>query len=512
MTGGRWTRREVLRASALAGPGLLLARAGWRPDRAEAAPPLAPGSRPFPGLPEGTDMLPQIEHIVVLMMENHSFDNYFGTVGRGDGLTIGVNGKPSNTNPLDDGRLVRSFPMPSPCQVGVKVSQSWNATHRQYDGGAMDGFARTSGPAAMGYWDEATIPFYRGLASVFPIADRYFASAPCQTYPNRRFLQAGTAAGLISTDTNSITDPTPANGLIWDRLDAHGITWNNYFVDLPELGLFLDFYLSHVTKSLPVAAFLAQAATGLLPSVSLVSPDFEEVSEENPQDIQLGEAYSASIINAVLAGPKWAKTLLVFTYDEHGGYYDHVAPPPAVAPDTIGPRINVAAGDEPGGYDLYGMRVPTVVVSPYARPDYVSHVVHDHTSILKLIETKWNLGALTYRDANASNLLDMLDFAAAPAFLEPPSLPLPGIASAPSLCRVTGEATVVPADAFLPAPGSTSAVEPQPARGDAEADAPAKGTLAATGAVAPLGLAAAAAATAVVLRRAVRAAEEAPAP
>src|ERR1700704_5819963 len=104
MRGIRWTRREMLRASALAGAGLVAARAGWRPDRAEAAP-LGPGDRPVPHGPEGTNMLPQIEHIVIVMMENHSFDNYFGMLGRGDGLTLGPDGLPTNTNPIGDGRL-----------------------------------------------------------------------------------------------------------------------------------------------------------------------------------------------------------------------------------------------------------------------------------------------------------------------------------------------------------------------------------------------------------------------
>src|SRR4051794_9678422 len=124
MRGIRWSRREMLRASALARAGLVLGRAGWRPDRADAAP-LGPGDRPFPDVPEGTDMLPQIEHIVIVMMENHSFDNYFGMLGRGDGLTLGLDGRPTNANPIGDGRLVRAFPIPTPCQDQAHVSQSW---------------------------------------------------------------------------------------------------------------------------------------------------------------------------------------------------------------------------------------------------------------------------------------------------------------------------------------------------------------------------------------------------
>src|SRR5689334_8162964 len=174
MRGRRWSRREMLRASALAGAGAVLARAGWAPDAAFAAgaqaAPLGPGDRPFPDVPEGTDMLPNVEHIVIVMMENHSFDNYFGMVGRGDGFTLDAQGKPTNTNPMGDGRLLRAFPMPSPCQDKVHVSQNWNSSHRQIDGGAMDGFVVTSGPGAMGYWDANTLPYYSALGSTFPIA------------------------------------------------------------------------------------------------------------------------------------------------------------------------------------------------------------------------------------------------------------------------------------------------------------------------------------------------------
>ena len=149
--------------------------------------------------------------------------------------------------------------------------------------------------------------------------------------------------------------------------------------------------------------------------------------------MQNGEAYSASIINAVLGSPLWEKTALFFTYDEHGGGYDHVPPPAAVAPDSIAPRITVPP-DQSGDFAQYGIRVPGFVVSPFAKRDYVSHVVHDHTSILKFIETKWNLGAMTYRDANADNLLDSFDFAH-PGFVDPPFLPDPGLPAAGSPCQ-----------------------------------------------------------------------------
>jgi phospholipase C len=274
----------------------------------------------------------------------------------------------------------------------------------------------------MAYWTGDDLPFYYDLARTFPLCDRYFASVMAQTYPNRRFLMAGTALGQVSDPFPGVNDPPPPNGTIFDRLNAHGITWKDYFADLPTTGLFPSIIKENPEKVQPVAEFFADAAAGTLPGFSLVDPEGFYASEENPQDIQAGEFYAASVINAVLSSPAWPRTMLVFTYDEHGGYYDHVSPRRAIAPDNIAPEV---ASDDTYG-DLYtytGFRVPTVVVSPFAKRDYVSHVVHDHTSILKLVETKWNLPALTYRDANASNLLDCLDLTAPePAFAVPPTL------------------------------------------------------------------------------------------
>jgi phospholipase C len=502
------SRRAFLK-TAVAGAGVALARptlggAAW----AAGAAPAPPGTRPYPNLPEGVDTLPQIEHIVVLMMENHSFDNYFGLLGRGDGFTLGADGKPTATNPDGHGNLVHAFHMPTPCQLDSKPSQSWNASHVQYAGGTNQGFVTSdSGAVAMGYWTADDIPFYYGLGRSFPIADRYFASTLCQTFPNRRFLMAASAFGLISTTLPGPNDPPPPTGTIFDRLNAHGISWKNYFVDLPEIGLFPYVLKANPTKAVPMAQFFVDAAAGTLPGFSLVTPEFEQATEENPQNIQLGEAFSAQIINAAMHGLAWNKTLLVWCYDEHGGYYDHVPPPAAVAPDSIPPAIHVPP-DQPGGYDRYGFRVPCVVASPYARRDYVSHVVHDHTSILRLIETKWNLGAMTYRDANASNLLDMVDLASPPAFAEPPSLPMPSLTTHPSACAVTGAGQIPPPDAVTPAssapPAAVGGAQPSPgAAAGSGAGVGAAHGLAATGIderrLALMGLAAAGAA--LVVRR-----------
>jgi phospholipase C len=141
------------------------------------------------------------------------------------------------------------------------------------------------------------------------------------------------------------------------------------------------------------------------------------------------------LVNALMHSPAWEKTVMFFTYDEHGGYYDHVPPPPAVKPDDIPPRYKPTDPQNVNPFEMYGPRVPGFVISPFARKDHVSHVVRDQTSILKFIERKFNLGALTYRDANADDLLDCLDFEKA-AFREPPTLAAPTLVPpTPSACQ-----------------------------------------------------------------------------
>jgi phospholipase C len=429
----RISRRRVLQGLA-AGSGLVLAGCTpWPPVPGGRRFPGQPGDRPDPAKPEGTDMLPQIDHIVVYMQENHSYDSYFGMYRRGDGYDLD-GGRPLNRNRTTTGEVVRVFHAPDTCQSGRGVSQSWRSTHLQIDGGRMDGFLFDDNTNAMRYWDGGDVPFYWSLADTFGLCDRWFASAPAQTYPNRLFLQAATCQDLIATDARVLSMPHPANGTIWEKLDAFGIPWLDYCWDLPDIALFPKVWNARIDRVRPFAQFLTDCRAGTLPAVTIVSPGVTAYTEENPRDIQLGEAYSAAVVDAVLQSPAWPRTVLVFTYDEHGGYYDHVAPPRAVPPDDIPPAVEAAPG-APAAWDHYGLRVPAFVISPYSRPGHVSHVVYDHTSILRLIETKFNLGALTRRDANAANLLDCLDLRGAPAFPEPPPLALPALPAGGSACQ-----------------------------------------------------------------------------
>lgn len=410
---------------------------GSLPDRSRAA------GTPDPSLP--------FDHIVVVVMENHSFDNVLGALpvngqALADGLTF-ADGKATNSNPAPAGFIaeddrVYSFPLET-TEQGVEVFQTWNATHEQIDGGSMQGFARSAASnQPMGYYSHKLLPFSYWLANTFALANRWFCSAPCQTYPNRRFLFAGTAYGNVATTRECLDDPPPPNGTIFDLMTEHGVSWRNYFTDLPATMVIPTIIERYRENIQPLAEFKRDCKARRLPNVSFVDPGLgllTEVgqfladhtsmrlladaleplggSEEAPQDVAFGERWAYDVIRLVIDSPAWPRTLLIYTYDEHGGYYDHVPPPAAIPPDAIEPRL--APGDTPGGYDIYGPRVPAIVVSPYSRAHAVSDTEYDHTSVLATIEAKWNLPALTHRDANANPVLGLLDFSR-PALLKPP--------------------------------------------------------------------------------------------
>jgi phospholipase C len=416
--------------------------------------------------------------------------------GRGAGFPLGPDGEPEVSNTGVHGESVPAHHLTSTVQLPETPSQSWHAVHLQWNDGKCDGFVSATqmlypdkdATVAMGYWTERDLPFYYGLARTFPLADRWFSSCLGPTFPNRRFLISGTANGLIDDLPMNLAD-YPANGTIFDLLTRHDISWTNYHPlagNVPRvrgvlehrrrmaqrrlrsvravsptsvLGLQKDMQFTADIYPLGIAGcmlhvrgleqFFDDAAAGTLPAFSIVDPDFQAYSEENPQDIRKGESFASAVINAVMHGKGWPYTLLIWTYDEHGGYYDHVPPPPAVPPDDV-PGCSMLARRNwvrsilrlvapgyvrkvneldtgPQTYDRYGFRVPAVLVSPYARPDYVTSQTFDHTSILKLVEQKWNLPPLTARDAAAHAPLDALDFTAPPAFATPPTLPEPAL-------------------------------------------------------------------------------------
>jgi len=334
-----------------------------------------------------------------------------------------------------------------------------------------DGFIRvnaivepTSGNSTMGFYTRDDLPFYYDLAQKFAIDDRYFASVMGPTLPNRFYLMAGTSFGHVDTGDPAPSGASkPMNGTILDLLDKAGVAWTNYFQDGPQAASFRA-PTGAATDShfQPVQTFLTNASgSGTLPPVSFVDPGFggaDENDEHPPTDIQRGQAFVAQIVHAVRNGPYWQDSVIFITWDEHGGFYDHVAPPAAPqgsarTPDGISPGqcadlSHPPASQQPGGgfgcgssvpaaqalcpalaqnpdgpypvscasFDQLGFRVPFLVVSPFAKPHYVSHTIGDHTSILAFIEARFVARAhLTLRDQNADTLADLFDFDNAPS-------------------------------------------------------------------------------------------------
>ncbi|TMB14520.1 MAG: alkaline phosphatase family protein [Deltaproteobacteria bacterium] len=398
------------------------------PARAERVPRcrFGPGAMPaetLPGRPHGSAI--PIDHIVVLMQENRSFDHYFGRLhDQGQPRVRPVPRNASNPDPTNaSGPAIGTFHKTEYCET-ADLDHSWNGTHKEYDGGRMDGFTAQNvdptdptGQRTMGFYDRTDLPFYYALFSAFATSDRYFCSVLTQTFPNRFFLLAGTSFGHIANDlptgdpVNDFAQPT-----IFNLLDTAGVSWKIYFSQIAFADEF-SYVRNHVpSMTFPVQDFMTDAQNGTLPSVSFIDPIFlaqatVENDEHPPSNVQVGQNFVGGIINALFASPQWPSSALFLTWDEHGGFYDHLPPPAACVPDGIPPMLG--SGDEPGAFDRYGIRVPVVVVSPFARQRYVSHRVYDHTSILRFIETRFDLPALTRRDANADPMLKLFNFKAA---------------------------------------------------------------------------------------------------
>ncbi len=269
---------------------------------------------------------------------------------------------------------------------------------------------------SIGYYEAADLAFLGRAAPEWTVLDRYFTPFMGPTNPNRLILVSG-QTDRIANGPAASTMPT-----IWDRLLEAGLTTKNYGYPIVSASMFGNRYVSLIQ---PLTSFFTDAATGQLPHVAYVDPDFGRSYTDSYHplaDIRRGEAFLASIYHAVTTSPAWGSTLLIITFDEWGGFFDHVAPPTAPIPP-----MEYAAGNVDG---LRGFRIPTLLISPFARRRYVSSAVFDHASILRLIEWRWGLTPLTVRDEQANNLADVLDFAhpktSAPPMIDVPTGPFLG--------------------------------------------------------------------------------------
>ena len=326
-----------------------------------------------------------VNHIIVVLQENHTFDNYFATYPGAEGLT----GK-KVCLPEGQGSARCVPPYHDTNLTPADMNHDWKAAHADYDGGKMDGFVYSEGSKeTMGYYDRGDLPHYWKAADDYVLCDHYFTSVMSESAPNHLYLVAGTSGGITDDRVPRTLNFPP----VFEELDKAGVSWQVYG--------FSSWYksFSYVQKTPSVAANFAGAgrfaddvARDRLAQVSWVigAPGGDE---HPPKNVQAGQdSVAGDIVNKVGASAYWNSVAIFVTWDDYGGFYDHV-PPKQV--------------DEYG----YGFRVPCLVISPYSKKGFVDTAVNDHTSILRFIETRYGLPPLSTRDAAANGMMEAFDFA-----------------------------------------------------------------------------------------------------
>ena len=365
-----------------------------------------------PAVAAEPDASSPIEHVLVLMQEDHTFDNYFGTFPGADGPP------PEACMPIDpaspDAGCLAPYHLDSPRTIDLHHGSSSAA--KSLNGGEMDGFIEGQnernlpGRLAMGYYDGRDLPLYWNLATDYVLADRFFSSVLGSSEANHNYWVAARGLG----------GPVPANGYtfptIFDLLEAAGVSWKFYvqrydpavnyrnrqpasdkaaqlvWVPILSHARFLD-DLDLNSKIVDMSEYFEDLANDTLPAVSFMVPN--GASEHPPGDVSLGQVFATSLVTSLMRSPSWDRSLFVITWDDWGGWYDHVVPPQIDA-------------------DGYGFRVPALFISPYAKRG-VDSTTYDFTSILRFIEENWHLQPLTARDATANSLRASLDFGISPS-------------------------------------------------------------------------------------------------
>jgi phospholipase C len=368
-----------------------------------------------------------IDTVVVCMMENRSFDHYLGWLGGDEayleagrsryGARFRVDAETAQSYARPDGSIVSTFPLafspsfPNPyrgCGF-ADPGHGWNAGRAQRDGGFL---AEGSGndEFALGYFEAAELPFYTGLTRRFTLLDRYHCSVLGPTFPNREYLHSAQSGGIKNNAfPPEVGYPTGFTwATIWDRLMAAGVPARYYYSDLPVTLLWGSRLLP---ISSPIADYFTDAAAGQLANVVFLDPAFlgDLRTDEHPHgDVRDGERFVFRVLEAFVQSPHWARGVFILTYDEWGGFFDHRRPPKL--------RDDRSSADDDENFGQAGFRVPTRLISPYARPGFVDHCLYDHASILRFLEWRY-LGApahgagrrsdtwfLTRRDRHANNI------------------------------------------------------------------------------------------------------------
>jgi len=339
----------------------------------------------------------RIDTVVVVMMENRSFDHVFGALKLLEGRDIdGLD--PAMINATREGAAIAPGEVVQHC--ADDPPHGWTSSHDQYNGGLNDGFVREfqdshpdADPAqAMSYQTRDTMPISYALADAYQIPQRWFCSVMGPTWPNRFYGHAGSSGGLQSNelpDQGLFTFPT-----VWSKLDGAGVAWKYYYTDLPFIALFDGHFRQDVV--LELERFFADAAAGGLPPVCWIDPGFAFNDDHPPHPVGRGQEFIAAVYEALAASPHWENCLLLITYDEHGGFFDHV-PPPTTGDD-----------DADLGFDQMGFRVPAVLAGPYVKAGS-STEVFDNTSWLKYICETLGIDPWTARIQAANSIGSLID-------------------------------------------------------------------------------------------------------
>jgi len=396
------SRRQILQ---ILGAGAVGIGCGSSDDESPASPPDENDAGTDPGTdggppgqtdpPTGLEMLAEIETFVVVMMENRPFDHFFGALKRDTKYVnaktvVGTTGKESN--PAPSGPKVTIYKANT--YTLANPHHDFKASHDQFNKGKNDQFViNHAGPdqeQAMAYYQRSQIPFYYWLADNFTVCDHWYASVMGPTWPNRLYLHAGTSAG--KKDNSKIESNAPRT--IWDQMKTAKKSAMNYYAGTSAF-FTGPFPKDKVNPRAKMDQFFADAKAGTLPALSYIDPDYHANDDHPPRDIRLGQAFVSSIYRALAASPQWSKALLIIIYDEHGGFWDHVAPP--VAPD------------DDADFRQFGFRIPAIIVGPTVKKGYVSTQQYDHTSVLATLAARFDLPALTKRSSKAHTLADVFD-------------------------------------------------------------------------------------------------------